>query len=388
MRIDFVSPHYPENARSPTAFLDEYPLHRRLPAALAERGHDVSILHLFPETAQRRVDGVNHSFVRSGELMRRFARLAGALLDRPRQRFEGIPEAYKRIRNRQPDIVHVHGTHLHLNLFLLQRVLGDSTNIVLHYHGGLPVRTFPSNIIQQRNLRRAKKVVFTAPDQIECFVEAGLLTGVDQAALVVETSSTFKHGDRDAARRQTGMHGDPVFLSAGRLHPDKDPLTVLRGFEFITKQRRAARLYLYYLTDELLPQLQDYVNRSSVLRDRVHFRGRRPLREMEAVYNSADFLLQASRREFSGCAVIDAMACGVIPVVTDIPSLRTIAGRHGCFFPMGDAEALASSALSVETRKIPERSEHITSHFERELSFDAMARKLEAIYRDVLRKPA
>src|SRR5450759_4344953 len=88
----------------------------------------------------------------------------------------------------------------------------------------------------------------------------------------------------------------------------------------------------------------------------VHFQGRAPFERMEAIYNSADFLLQASRREFSGCAVLEAMACGVIPVVTDIPSFRvmTEGGRHGILFPLGDDRALAGGVLAIDPCTVPE----------------------------------
>ncbi len=110
---------------------------------------------------------------------------------------------------------------------------------------------------------------------------------------------------------------------------------------------------------------------------------------MESVFNSADFLLQASRPttpggivEFSGYVPLEAMACGVIPVVSDIPSFRvmTDGGRVGLLFPCGDHTELARSVLSLTPSDIARLGPAARDHFEQELSFQAMARKLEAVY--------
>jgi glycosyltransferase involved in cell wall biosynthesis len=106
---------------------------------------------------------------------------------------------------------------------------------------------------------------------------------------------------------------------------------------------------------------------------------------MEATFNSADILLQASLREFSGCAVLEAMACGVIPIVSDIPSFRvmTECGRFGALFPVGDSAALARKLVDLPLESIERRSLAIRAHFEQRLSFDAMARQLVPIYQEM-----
>ncbi len=39
-------------------------------------------------------------------------------------------------------------------------------------------------------------------------------------------------------------------------------------------------------------------------------------------YNSADYFVLGSHYEGSGFSLVEAMSCGVIPIVTDIPSFR------------------------------------------------------------------
>jgi glycosyltransferase involved in cell wall biosynthesis len=107
---------------------------------------------------------------------------------------------------------------------------------------------------------------------------------------------------------------------------------------------------------------------------------------MEVVYNSADFLLQSSRREHSGGAVLDAMACGVIPVVTDIPSFRAMTGNGavGILFPPGDDESLARQVLDIPGDEIGAAAASVRRRFIEHLSFPEIALRLEHAYEEAL----
>jgi glycosyltransferase involved in cell wall biosynthesis len=311
--------------------------------------------------------------------MRWAADTAGRLSRRPPPHFQAASQAIRQIARSGADIIHLHGTHLHLNHALLRRALGK-TPIVLHYHGGFAPRSTFIRSIHRQNLATAARVLLTDRSQVEN------LGGVREEVIreVIETSSTFAPASRDKARRDTGMHGCPVYLSACRLHPIKDPLTTLKAFEQILTRQPEAQLYHFYTSSELLEDLKTYVDARPALRKHVHFRGRMPRLEMEAVYNSADFFLQASTREFSGCALLEAMACGVIPVVTDIPPFRRIVGDAGLLFGVGIAAEMADAALSVPPEEVAARSGNVRRHFEKYLSFDAMAERLEEIYGEVV----
>lgn len=357
------------------------PLLRELPAAVSARAHEVSVVHLSSRNAITGIKGVTHHFITPPRFVHLAAVALGGLTRREASYFEwpdGLPALLSSLN---PEIVHVHGTQQHVSLARLRRALPPGASLIVHYHGGSPTRRPGFRRLQRRNLRSAAAVLFTTRDQADEFTRAGMLTDAAAAQLQVETSSDFRMMDRSEARARTGMTGEPVYLSAARLHPIKDPLTVLRGFEIILARQPGAQLYLYYLSDELLPELRVFAAARPALNDAVHLRGRADREEMQYVFNSADMLLQASRREFSGCALLDAMACGVIPVVSDLASFRAIAGEHGVYFPAGNPAELARRALDAWCGGDPAaRSAAVRARFERELSFNAMARKLEALY--------
>lgn len=390
LRICFAMLYYApgENFADPARYLSRTPIHRALPQELAARGHQVDLVHFAPRDVEYVEGGVRYHFVAAPRLVRGLSRAAGRISRRDPVYYEPALRAIKLIERLRPDVVHFHGLTLNLNLFLtlMSRQLSrQRPPVVLHYHGGYPSRAVMSRWVQRFNLEGAAHCCFTTREHAAPFVEAAMLTCSERVVELIETSSDFQMGDRRVARRTTGMHGCPVFLWVGRLHPIKGPLTALRGFERIQAAWPDARLYLHYLTDDCLPEMRAFVAARPHLASHVHFRGRANFDQMEQIYNSADFLLQASRREFSGCAVLEAMACGVIPVVTDIPSFRAMTdnGRVGVLFPIDDDAELARRVLAIPPEEVPHRSTQVREHFGRALSFAAMAQRLEAIYLDL-----
>jgi glycosyltransferase involved in cell wall biosynthesis len=291
-----------------------------------------------------------------------------------------------RLRRLRPQIVHVFGLTMDLQVALLNPVARSvNAPVVAHFHGGEPDARAAYLRLQRWNGRWLSRALFTTPEQAAQWIAADVLRP-DQAALVVESSSPFTGLERELARRQTGMTGDPVVLCAGALTERKDPLTVLRAFNRVAGQLPDARLYLYYLHDDLLPDVQAFLAGHRELSGRVELRGRAPLAEMEAVYSSADLLVQASRSEWSGLAILEAMSCGCIPLITDIPPFRvmTDGGKYGRLFPVGDDAALADAVLRVAGTEWEALRAAVREHFQRALSFDAMAAQLDAIYRTIV----
>jgi glycosyltransferase involved in cell wall biosynthesis len=79
--------------------------------------------------------------------------------------------------------------------------------------------------------------------------------------------------------------------------------------------------------------------------------------------------------------LIEALSCGLIPVVTGIPSFRQLAGEEfGFYWPPGDVSGCAKAILEAAARKTECDRADIRAHFEQELSFSAIGRKALAAY--------
>jgi glycosyltransferase involved in cell wall biosynthesis len=171
----------------------------------------------------------------------------------------------------------------------------------------------------------------------------------------------------------------------GRLNANKDPLTVLAGFERSLAAIPFARLTMVFDAEDLLPEVRSRLATSPSLRGRVHLAGRVPWPEMPAYYSAADFFLLGSAHEGSGYAVIEACACGAAPIVTDIPSFRALTGGAavGRLWQRGDADALARAIVEAASEDACAGRRRVRDHFERHLSWPAIGTRGAGIYADV-----
>lgn len=77
--------------------------------------------------------------------------------------------------------------------------------------------------------------------------------------------------------------------------------------------------------------------------DRVHFGGQVSQRDMPSWYHMADLYISPSHVDGSSVSLMEALACGLPVLVSDIPANREWVkdGINGWFFPDGDVQALA-----------------------------------------------
>jgi glycosyltransferase involved in cell wall biosynthesis len=103
-------------------------------------------------------------------------------------------------------------------------------------------------------------------------------------------------------------------------------------------------------------------------------------RLMAAHYSAADIFISASRHEGSGYALIEAMACGVLPCVTDIPAFRALTHGCGLLWRPGDPEACAAAVLNAAREVSPRKREVVRRAFSHQLSWEVIGQRTVAAY--------
>ena len=150
--------------------------------------------------------------------------------------------------------------------------------------------------------------------------------GVDHAV--------FSPRDRELARRRLGLGDEPVVLFLGRLQPLKGADVAIRAFADARVRFPAiadARLLMVGGPsgpdgDVTVRRLRDLTNEAG-LDDRVEFLGPRDHEDLPWLYSAADVLVMPSRSESFGLTALEAQACGLPVVASDIGGLHHLV-RH------------------------------------------------------------
>src|SRR4029079_8491073 len=107
------------------------------------------------------------------------------------------------------------------------------------------------------------------------------------------------------------------------------------------------QLWCCYGASPLLGDVRARISSDPRLRERVHLLGHVPHERIEALMRAADVFVLGSHREGSSFATIEALATGLTPVVTAIPSLRALAGDAGSYWQPGNSASLSAALVSA-----------------------------------------
>jgi glycosyltransferase involved in cell wall biosynthesis len=354
--------------RTPSELLEAWATLVDVAEAVARAGVRVSVVQACAHAERLERAGVCYHFLPFGETPAS-ARLAPLL---------------ELLRKLRPQLLHVHGLHFPRQVLSLTALM-PSLPIILQDHASRPPRIWRRAVLR-RAFAAARGVAFCAEEQAQPFREARILGPGTPVYRIPESTSRFLPGDRAAARRETGLHGDPAILWVGHLNANKDPLTILDAVGAVAPALPGIQLHCCFGVAPLRAAVEARIARDPQLRGRVHLWGQVPHERIEQVMRAADLFVLGSHRESTGYAVIEALACGLPPIVTDIPSFRSLTGGGavGVLWRCGDPRSLSAALLSAAARAHSQTRREVRAHFERELSFDALGSKLATMYRDSL----
>jgi glycosyltransferase involved in cell wall biosynthesis len=358
-----------EQARRPTQLLQDWWSLVSVAEATAQAGLRVSVIQSCAHPDQFTCNGVDYFFLAPEPRQSTIAR-GTALLEL--------------LRDLKADVLHVHGLCFPAEMLALSRLAPD-TPILAQDHASTVPRIW-RRYAWRRGLAAVSGIAFCSLEQARPFVKAGLIGPQTLLYAIPECPSRFTPGDQQEARRATGLHGDPCLLWVGHLNSNKDPLTVLNGVSQAMRQWPALQLWCCFASAPLLSEVQHRIAADPGLAQHVHLLGRQSHERIELLMRAADIFVLGSHREGCGYALIEALACGLPPVVSDIPSFRALTGggKVGRLWPCDDAERLCAGLLATAAGPRSEQRAAARAHYEDEVSFRSVGRKLNSAYRSLL----
>jgi len=371
--------HLDRADREPEELLDAWPTLSGVASTVSGSGVRVTVVFPARRDATLRHRGVEYRFVAERPAFLRRGSPGSRPVRRPAVRM------LDQVAALAPDLVHIHGLGLPTYAKSIRTRL-PGARILVQDHADRPPRPW-RRPFDRRAMRACDAVAFTAREQAEPFIGARMFSQELPVFEVPESSTDFAPGDPALARGKVGISGDPCLVWLGHLDANKDPLTVLGGLSSAAPHLADPHLWCAFMEAPLLRAVEGKVAQDPILRDRVHLLGPCAHAKVEVLLQAADALVQGSHREGSGYAVMEAMACGATPVVTDIPPFRRMAGEVGLYWDPGQVPALRRALLRLREEDQLLRRERVRWRFERELSWRALGEKLAYVYHALLESP-
>jgi glycosyltransferase involved in cell wall biosynthesis len=315
------------------------PHDHRFLSALAEAGHRVSYLRL-----------------EAGKREQESRPLPGGIQalgwDRPRgsMRWWHVPARTRELRlvvaRVRPDVVHA--GPVQQGGFLAG--LADAHPLVTMSWGSdllRQARIGPGRWVAAHALRRSEVLVCDCQAVRRAAVSLGM---PPDRIVVFPWGVDLKHfspGEDGGLRDRLGWRHAFVLLSTRSWEPIYGIDVLLRAFKKAAITNPELRLLM--LGDgSLRDRIRSAVRRAG-LEDRIHFGGQVPGSELPAYYRAADVYVSASRSDGSSVSLMEALACGLPALVSDIPGNRewVMPGRNGWLFRDGHAGVLFEGMRSA-----------------------------------------
>ena len=159
---------------------------------------------------------------------------------------------------------------------------------------------------------------------------------------------------REDAREHLGLPQDAwVVGNVGRLHPDKDQATLIRGFALALPQLPAGSLLAIMGSGRLESSLRALAAELGVA-EQVRFLGQ--VAHGRRYFKAFDVFALTSDHEPFGMVLLEAMAAGVPVICSDCGGGREVVAGVGSLFPLGNQDCLARLLIECAESEVAGQS--------------------------------
>ncbi len=283
------------------------------------------------------------------------------------------------------DLVHIN-TSLNARAYwrdLAYLVVGKlcGARVIYQVHGGhlgeFAAKRGPFGAFVRRMTQWPDAVVVLSREQLEAFRAAAPAQAVELVPNGIDCEPYLRH-ERPAPAADTPLR----LIYVGRLVGGKGLLETIEGLRIAHARGIAARLVIAGNGPEE-PRLRDYVRAAGLTRE-VSFVGAAYGEHKAQLLSQADAFALASYTEGLPYSLLEAMAAGVVPIVTAVGAIPDVVtdGEHGLFVAPRDAEAIAQAIarLAQDRAALARMSEAARKRIAAAYSLERVARDFSQLY--------
>lgn len=296
------------------------------------------------------------------------------------------------LETKEYDIIHTHSPHVGL-LFLAGILFSHRNSIsttVATVHDSYQNFKFRNRLMFIPIFARFQRVVCCGQASYDSFptfykILAGNRLGMVQNGLDISRVDRIAANTRHAGQEAS----DFTIISISRLVEIKNPSSVITAFQrSIDHKTESSRLV--YIGDGPLRQSLIMKSRESSTENQIEFTGLIPRKKVFEYLLTADLFISTSRGEGLPVAVLEAMACGLPVILSDIPPHQEIA-EDVDFIPLlppGDVQGFAREIKKSREMTVSERKMiglQCRKLVEERFSLTAMHARYEEVYAQITR---
>ncbi len=170
-------------------------------------------------------------------------------------------------------------------------------------------------------------------------------------------------------------------LIVSRLSAEKDPLTAAEAVRTFAEHGHEVEVTVIG-DGPLRTQVEERIRSGT---DRLRVLDRVPQSQLRDHYRAADVLLLTSLGEGSNQTVVEAMACGLPVIATDVRGIRDVVADAGILIPVRDSDAVASALRrTIAEPGLLRTMRDAGLARVQSLTWQAIAERLDTVYEDVL----
>jgi len=291
----------------------------------------------------------------------------------------------KRVNKIRPDIIQTHG--IRSDSMALKNLNKIPIITVVRCYPSLDYPLRYGRIIGTIMVKKHMSVINNSRHPVGCSESVALELSKNkkhpirfiQNGVDFEIYKTISAKEKKIKRKQFQLPTEkPIFIFTGNLNSIKNIETLILAFKILNKDDKFILLLVGKGPEK--EKLELIANND----ESILFIGFKP--NVLDYLHVSDYFISSSTAEGLPNSVIEAMACGLPPILSDIPSHRELFKKipeYNYFFPVGNIQKAAECLTNIIDDNYNKLSKNITQLIENDFNANAMSQKYQDLYQQI-----